>query len=162
MNWIKVTPKTMPPDMEPVIVSAFYSGTGKGRQNKEEVYGSLRWNEKLKAWEEGIRIDGLVEWRRWEGKEITKWIFCRQKELLKCPFCGGQAEIFVSSRDDVSYYTGEVLGRVRLNEGEMFGPIIDMRSGDPYYMVECTMCHCRKWFSSKDMDDVIKDWNKRF
>lgn len=161
MAWIKVTPETMPPDMEPVIVTAFYSGTGKGRNGEEEVYGNIRWNNKLKVWEKGTEVCGTVEWKIWDGKEITKWILCKQKELRKCPFCGGQAEIFISHRDCVSYYTGEVLEKP-INDGEMFGQVIDVRAGVPYYKTKCTLCHCEKRFSSKDVDKVIKDWNGRF
>lgn len=45
MNWIKVTPETMPPDMDPVMVTVRHTG------NFKSVYVDARYNAAIGRWQ---------------------------------------------------------------------------------------------------------------
>ena len=46
MDWIKVTPETMPPDMEPVIATIQDK-----RDGERETCSDVRYNSECKKWE---------------------------------------------------------------------------------------------------------------
>lgn len=56
MDWIKVTPETMPPDMEMVMVTLAHNG----EYHLEE---RVRWNGEKGYWER-LRLIGRNEWER--------------------------------------------------------------------------------------------------
>lgn len=64
MDWIKVTPETMPPDMEPVLVTTEYDG-------KRGVIADVRYNPKY-GWE--VLTDALGDY--WEDirEKVTHWM----------------------------------------------------------------------------------------
>ena len=75
MDWIKVTPETMPPDMEPVMVTAFHRGLVVDAEPGEKfVSYDVRWNEKLQAWEVQEWNICEMEWTTWHDLEITHWM----------------------------------------------------------------------------------------
>jgi len=69
MGWIKVTPETMPPDMEEVIAT-IRDGDG-----KKHVYGNIRWNSCYNEFE--ILSSGYEDY--WvsacdEDETVTHWM----------------------------------------------------------------------------------------
>lgn len=68
MDWIKVTPETMPPDMEPVMV------TGRVNDGGKQTWVDVRYNPEYKEWE--WLADAVGDY--WEGLgkdyEVTHWI----------------------------------------------------------------------------------------
>ena len=74
MAWIKYTDR-MPPDMEPVIVTAFHRGFVVDAEPGEKfVSHDVRWNEKLQAWEVQEWNICEMEWTTWHDLEITHWM----------------------------------------------------------------------------------------
>lgn len=66
MNWTKVTPDKMPPDMEMVMVTLSYNGESHFEER-------ARWNGSKGYWER-LRIIGRNEWERFWSGEVTHWI----------------------------------------------------------------------------------------
>ena len=67
-NWFKVTPETMPPDMEPVIV------TVRGNEGGKLTWVDVRYNPEYQEWEQ--LSDSVGDY--WEGLgkdyEVTHWM----------------------------------------------------------------------------------------
>lgn len=64
MDWIKVTPETMPVDLETVIVNV------KLKNGENRVYHEARWNKKKNQWE---MLDlSFEDWWR-TNLNITHW-----------------------------------------------------------------------------------------
>lgn len=65
MEWIKVTPETMPPDMESVIVTAEY-------KSMRYVLTECRWNSERKCFE--IPFDDCIDYWEDVDDKITHWM----------------------------------------------------------------------------------------
>lgn len=75
MDWIKVTPETIPPDMEPVIVTAFHQGRVEGeKERNKDVFTDVRWNKMLQAFEIKEWNICQYEWTTWHDLKVTHWM----------------------------------------------------------------------------------------
>ena len=66
LPWVKVSPNTMPLDMQRVIITVEYSDGNK------EVLANCRWNQSIKRWEWEIDA-GAGVWDDLEGT-VTHWM----------------------------------------------------------------------------------------
>lgn len=68
MDWIKVTPETMPPDMEPVMVTVKRAG-------KKKVLSNYRYLKEYEAWQFQDKM--FEEWTPmnsvFRGMTVTHW-----------------------------------------------------------------------------------------
>ena len=66
-GWIKVTPDTMPPDMEAVLVTARC-------RDKRSTMADVRWNGLLGLWEMLLEASDYYWAELWDCYEVTHWM----------------------------------------------------------------------------------------
>ena len=78
MDWIKVTPETMPPDMEPVMVTLMFSDADGKFVWADARYNGVKWEYLSNSWDNvWSDIDGLAcGWAsgRFAGSKVTHWM----------------------------------------------------------------------------------------
>lgn len=68
MDWIKVKPETMPPDVEPVMVTVRVDG------GEKQTWADVRYNQEYQGWE---LLSDVVEdcWEKLGNDcEVTHWM----------------------------------------------------------------------------------------
>ena len=65
MDWIKVTPETMPPDMEPVMVTLMFSDADGKFVWADARYNGVKWEYLSNSWDN--------VWSDIDG-EVTHWM----------------------------------------------------------------------------------------